>query len=208
MVRIKAAQIKAARIESARIRGARIKEIVRQLREQPASGKTVILKSLPIIKIAASIAWAETLKNSVTALQIEKEKAVQAKHDAKDRFRREIKKIESITGIRFLDLPPDIRMSSFLNKDIDGNRNVREYASEHFNAKAATEKLNRIGRSPTKPAERALNVFCRDMQKLFSEKGLKPNYELIAYIAKKFHLSKKDPTPASIRKRFSRDNIS
>ena len=68
----------------------------------------------------------------------------------------------------------------------------------------ATDRIHRLTGSTTKTFEKSMEIFCSGMGELYRERGVSPNYRLIADIANHFGLSKRHQTYDSIAKRFDR----
>lgn len=178
--------------------------------------------------VAHIIARAEKYKDIISESQQELNTARERKKNADRKIKRQISKIEGVTGKKFEELPSEIRMSSFYksDKDINGNLNIRGYAAESIKVRLCKNKIERITRMPayrrkrnliehgdedsevqTKPFDKSLNIFCRSMNDLFLSKGRRPNYELIAMLSNIFSLSKRPQNYNTIKERFSRDKI-
>lgn len=177
--------------------------------------------------VAFAIARAEAYKNTYLNILSEKKAAQTRKKDSIKAVETNIKKIERCVGNAFWNLPSDIRLSSLykpeelymfhrrnlhdyagyraLENKLKAPSNIRKYCSATRDSEYATERLKRLSGSTTKPFEKPMNDFCRDMEDLFRHRKLPPNYyALIADIANLFQISKKYQTYNSIAKRFSR----
>lgn len=159
--------------------------------------------------VAASVAWAESQIAILSSFQNEKADAKKQKKEAHKRLKRQINGIESTTRKKFNELPEDIRESSFFKtgKNVKWNPDIKELGAARHKFVMNKQKVRRLSRSGTKPVEKNLTTFCRDMKGLFANQGKKPDYRLIAEIINLFRLSKKKQTYGTIRTRFSRDKI-
>ena len=166
--------------------------------------------------VAHAIARAEYYVDLLNELQGEKKDAKNSRDNSKDRFLRQINNVEKTMNCNFSELPPELRISSFYKKDkfgedIEGNQNIRDYASARMDLNNAKKKIKRVFKSGSKPKEMSIENFCKDMKALYKQNNIPLNqnrYQLIADLSNFFSLSKKPQTVQTIRKRFSRNSMS
>ena len=159
--------------------------------------------------VAFCIAKAEVYKYILEDFQTAKKSANGELENARRRLKTKIERISKVTGIAFDDLPSDIKISSFYNNK-EALPDILKYWTEHELIEDATDRRARLlkEREPiTKPVEKPLNDFCRDMADLFKAKGFRTSYKLIANIVNLFKLSNNRQSYDSIKKRFSRHSI-
>ena len=157
--------------------------------------------------IASAVAFAEWHRDIPAGFQNDKTKAQKEKKNTKQKIFRQIKKIEVANNMDFDELPDEIRMRSFIKRDGDGNYMLRDLLSASIAEMSADQKIKKWTHAKTKPPEKALQWFCRDMKSRFVEKSQKLNYRLIADIANLFSLSKIEQSYNTIKERFSRDKL-
>ena len=175
--------------------------------------------------VAHCVAMAEAHISILDDIQADKEWADDKIKQANRRLQTKIKQATKITGKNFRDLPYDIQNNILFGEIepyVDSKRKDEKppAALAYWAADKMSEDAKycraRLLREPTpddgdkkatKPKEKALADFCRDMAALFHEKRFHPNYRLIADISNLFELSKIPQTYDSIRKRFSRNHI-
>ena len=171
----------------------RVHEIIQELKK-PENRLIIRLKRSGLMEgnqlksVAHIIALAEGWKSILSNIQDDKDCAKEKSKDLMKKIRAKMKTVSKHAGTEFKKLPLEIQMTSLFRNDRTLSKILKYWKLEESvdDAKIRIARLLREGRFVTKPLEKHVNNFCRDMAALFREQDLKPNYGLIAGIVNLF----------------------